>query len=157
MVTDAQQIHPNHTPLAPHAEQSMTSVPYQRTRAARRSLRTQVSSSRTHTRGSTSRTVRTRPVEADTMPVSQTSSRTTTPRNGKRGMHMDDESTPARAPMDPATSKYNIVLDKTIYAGNYCVVDILVDKLYAQTADDPIDIREFTNCAKQFMNNNPSE
>ncbi|KNC78806.1 hypothetical protein SARC_08775 [Sphaeroforma arctica JP610] len=85
------------------------------------------------------------------MPVSQASSRTSTPHNGDRAMDMDDESTPARAPMDSAMSKYNIVLDKTIYAGNCYVVDILVDKLYAQTADDPIDIRAFHKLRKAVM------
>ncbi|KNC82969.1 hypothetical protein SARC_04762 [Sphaeroforma arctica JP610] len=93
----------------------MTSALCQRTRAARRSLHTQVSSSRTQGRGNTSRTTRTRPETANTMPVAQASSRTSTPHNGDRAMQLDDESPPTRAPMDPAMSKYHIVLDKTIY------------------------------------------
>ncbi|KNC86709.1 hypothetical protein SARC_01175 [Sphaeroforma arctica JP610] len=89
------------------------------------------------------------------MPVSQTSSRTTTPPNREGNMHMDDESTPARAPMDPAMSKYNIVLDKTIYECNYYIVDILVDKLYAQTAHDPIDIRALHKLRKVVHDQQP--
>ncbi|KNC81760.1 hypothetical protein SARC_05930 [Sphaeroforma arctica JP610] len=89
------------------------------------------------------------------MPVSQTSSRTSTPHNGDRAMQMDDESTPARAPMDPAMSKYHIVWDKTIYDSNYYIVDILVDKLYAQTADDPIDIKAFHKLRKEVHEQQP--
>ncbi|KNC78273.1 hypothetical protein SARC_09292, partial [Sphaeroforma arctica JP610] len=69
------------------------------------------------------------------------SSRTPTPHNGEGGMRMDDERTPARAPLNPAMNKYNIVMDKAIYEGNFYIVDILVDKLFARAADDPIDIR----------------
>ncbi|KNC77505.1 hypothetical protein SARC_10033 [Sphaeroforma arctica JP610] len=89
------------------------------------------------------------------MPVSQASSRTSTPHNGDRAMHMDDESTPARAPMDPAMSKYNIVLDKTIYESNYYIIDILVGKLYAQTADYIIDIRAFHKLRKAVHEQQP--
>ncbi|KNC76873.1 hypothetical protein SARC_10649 [Sphaeroforma arctica JP610] len=70
-------------------------------------------------------------------------------------MHMDDESTPARASMDPAMSKYNIVLDKTTYELNFYIVYILVDKLYAQVADDPIDIRAFHKLRKAVHEQQP--
>ncbi|KNC78198.1 hypothetical protein SARC_09360 [Sphaeroforma arctica JP610] len=91
------------------------------------------------------------------MPVSQASSRTSTPHTGDRAMHIDDESKPARAPMDPAMSEYNIVLDKTIYEHNYYIVDILVDKLYVQTADDPIDIKAFDKLCKAFHEEQPKQ
>ncbi|KNC79408.1 hypothetical protein SARC_08197 [Sphaeroforma arctica JP610] len=61
------------------------------------------------------------------MPVSQMSSRTASLHNGEEAICMDDESTPARATLDPAMSKYNIVMDKTIFEGNFYIVDILVD------------------------------
>ncbi|KNC81960.1 hypothetical protein SARC_05751 [Sphaeroforma arctica JP610] len=58
------------------------------------------------------------------MPVSQASSRTFTPNNGEGAMYMDDEPTPARAPLDPAMSKFKVVIDTTIYDGNAYKVDI---------------------------------
>ncbi|KNC85701.1 hypothetical protein SARC_02112 [Sphaeroforma arctica JP610] len=90
------------------------------------------------------------------MPVSQASSCTSTPHNGDGGMRMDDEPKPARAPLDPAMSKYRIVLGKTIYEGNFYIVDILVDKLYAQTADDPIDMIALHKVRKAVHDQQPN-
>ncbi|KNC84395.1 hypothetical protein SARC_03388 [Sphaeroforma arctica JP610] len=90
------------------------------------------------------------------MLVSQVSLRTSTPHNGEGAMHMDDEPTPARAPLEPAMSKYNIAINKTTYDGNDYIVDILVDKLYAQKADDPIDIRALHKLRKAVYTQQPN-
>ncbi|KNC75571.1 hypothetical protein SARC_11907 [Sphaeroforma arctica JP610] len=58
-----------------------------------------------------------------------------------RKMQLDDQPTPARAPLDPAMSKFKVSIDKNIYEGNAYIVGIIMDKLYAQKADEPIAIR----------------
>ncbi|KNC87785.1 hypothetical protein SARC_00043 [Sphaeroforma arctica JP610] len=90
------------------------------------------------------------------MPVFQASSRTFTPNNEEGAMHMDDDPTPARRSLDPAMNKIEVVIDKDIYDGNAYIIGILLNKLYAQKAKDPIDIRALHELRNAVYNQQPN-